>query len=187
MFTTVARTSLVFMLICGLIYPLAVTGIAAIFLPAQANGSLLYDKDGKVIGSELIGQSFSDKRFFHSRVSSINYDASSSGTNNYAPTNEEMLKRISASVETWKNENPDESVKNLPIDLITNSGSGLDPHITPEAALAQINRIAKNTNLTDSELIRLIERHTEKKEWGLFGEERVNVLKVNMELKELIS
>ncbi|MCE4048715.1 MULTISPECIES: potassium-transporting ATPase subunit KdpC [Bacillaceae] len=187
MFATVARTSLLFMLICGVIYPLAVTGIAAVLLPEQANGSLVYNNEGKVIGSELIGQSFADEGFFHSRVSSIDYDASSSGTNNYAPTNEEMLERTKASITEWQSENPDVSLKSLPIDLITNSGSGLDPHITPKAALAQINRVAEHTNVPKSELKSLIERHTEEKEWGLFGEERVNVLKLNISLMELTS
>jgi len=187
MFATVARTSLLFMLICGLIYPLGVTGIASILLPTQANGSLVYGENSEIIGSKLIGQSFTDERLFHGRVSSINYDASSSGTNNYAPTNAEMLERTKLSIEEWKKENPNQSLQDLPIDLITNSGSGLDPHITPEAARAQITRISNNTSITKQELLELIERHTEKKDWGIFGEEKVNVLQLNIELMKLIS
>lgn len=175
------------MLICGLLYPLAVTGIASILLPQQADGSLIYGENGEVIGSKLIGQSFTDERLFHGRISSINYDASSSGTNNYAPTNAEMIERTKLSIAEWQQENPNQSLQDLPIDLITNSGSGLDPHITPEAARAQITRISTNTSISKQELLELIESQTEKKDWGLFGEQKVNVLQLNIELMKLIS
>lgn len=184
MFGTIARTSILFMVLCGLIYPLAVTGIAKVTLPKQAEGSLIYDDKGDLVGSELIGQNFTGNQYFHSRISSIEYDASSSGTNNYAPTNIDMLDRMKASIESWELENPEVPVNEIPMDLITNSGSGLDPHITPESAKAQISRIVQNTDLNERKLENLIDAHTNGKEWGLFGEKRVNVLLLNIELSK---
>ena len=186
MIGTIVRTSLLLMITCGLVYPLVVTGIANVIMPHQANGSLLYNEEKEVIGSELIGQQFTSPEFFHSRVSSIEYDASGSGSTNYAPSNPEMISRTKESVEEWKKSNPNLSTEQLPIDLVTNSGSGLDPHISPEAALAQIPRIASATGLSNDDLQKLVDKHTQGKELGLFGEKRVNVLKLNLDLAEQI-
>ncbi|MDR6124108.1 K+-transporting ATPase ATPase C chain [Bacillus sp. SLBN-46] len=178
--------SLLLMVILGLGYHLLVTGIANMIAPEKANGSLLYDEKGQVVGSTLIGQKFDDPKLFQGRVSSIEYNAAGSGTNNYAPSNEDMIKRTKESVENWKKENPDVPVDQVPIDLVTNSGSGLDPHISPEAALAQIPRIQKLAGIDKGQLEDLVEKNTEGKELGLFGEPRVNVLKLNLDLKQLL-
>lgn len=172
------------MVILGLGYHLLVTGIGQILVPEKANGSLLYNQKGEVVGSALIGQKFEDPKFFQGRVSSIEYNAAGSGTNNYAPSNNDMIKRTKESLENWKKENPDVPVDQIPIDLVTNSGSGLDPHISPEAALAQIPRVEKLTEIDKDNLVHLVEKNTEGKELGLFGEPRVNVLKLNLDLKQ---
>ncbi|MGM0880149.1 MAG: potassium-transporting ATPase subunit KdpC [Bacillota bacterium] len=176
------RISILFMLICGIIYPLASTGAAQLLFPHQANGSLLKDSNGEVTGSELIGQSFSDPAFFQGRVSSIEYNAAGSGSNNFAPSNPALIERTKASVEEWKANNPDVPVAQVPIALITNSGSGLDPHITPQSAAVQIPRISKLTGLPAAELEAIVKEHTEGRDLGLFGDERVNVLKLNLAL-----
>ncbi|QGQ44766.1 potassium-transporting ATPase subunit KdpC [Metabacillus sediminilitoris] len=186
MIGTIVRTSLLLMFSCGLLYPLVVTGIAKVTMPHQANGSLLYNEEKEVIGSELIGQQFTTPGFFHSRVSSIEYDAAGSGSNNYAPSNTEMISRTKELIIDWKKANPDVPIDQLPIDLITNSGSGLDPHISPEAAIAQIPRIVSATGLSNDDLNKLVDKHTENKELGMFGEDRVNVLKLNLDLAKLI-
>lgn len=186
MFGTIARTCILLMVVCGLIYPLLVTGIAGLVMPHQADGSLIYNEKDEVIGSELIGQTFTSKEYFHSRVSSIDYDAAGSGSNNFAPSNTEMISRTKESIDEWQKENPSKSPGELPIDLVTNSGSGLDPHISPEAAFAQIPRIALATGLSDDDLQTLIDRHTEGKELGLFGEKRINVLSLNLDLAKQI-
>ncbi|WP_433617250.1 potassium-transporting ATPase subunit KdpC [Paenibacillus cellulositrophicus] len=179
------RTSLVLIVLCGIAYPLVSTGLAQLIFPNQASGSMLKDSTGKVVGSELIGQSFTDPSFFQGRVSSIDYKAEGSGSNNYAPSNPELLKRVQASIADWQKNNPDVPVSELPVDLITNSGSGLDPHITPESAKAQVPRISKLRGVSADELDRLVERNTEGRDLGVFGEERVNVLKLNLALSEL--
>jgi potassium-transporting ATPase KdpC subunit len=176
--------SLLLMVILGLGYHLLVTGIGRILVPEKANGSLLYDQKGQVVGSALIGQKFNNPKLFQGRVSSIDYNGAGSGTNNYAPSNEDMINRTKESVDNWKKENPDVPVDQLPIDLITNSGSGLDPHISPEAAFAQIPRVEKLTGIDKDNLVHLVEKNTEGKELGLFGEPRVNVLKLNLDLKQ---
>ncbi|MBU8785140.1 MULTISPECIES: potassium-transporting ATPase subunit KdpC [Bacillus] len=176
------RISLLLLIVCGLMYPLAVTGISQAVMPKKANGSLIYNRKGEVIGSELIGQQFTDPRFFNSRVSSIGYDASSSGSPNEAPSNSELLKRVKTSISEWKKENPDVPVSKLPIDLITNSASGLDPDISPAAAYAQIPRISRLTGISKAELEQLVEQHVKKA--SLFSEARVNVLLLNIDLKE---
>lgn len=179
------RTSLVLIVLCGIAYPLVSTGLAQLIFPNQASGSMLKDSTGKVVGSELIGQSFTDPSFFQGRVSSIDYKAEGSGSNNYAPSNPELLKRVQASIADWQKNNPDVPVSELPVDLITNSGSGLDPHITPESAKAQVPRISKLRGVSAAELDRLVERNTVGRDLGVFGEKRVNVLKLNLALSEL--
>lgn len=183
-FLTAVRASLVFIVLCGIAYPLTVTGAAQLLMPHQASGSLLQDSQGKVVGSELIGQNFKDPKFFQGRVSSIDYNGGGSGSNNYAPSNPDMLERTKASIEEWKKNNPDVPVSQLPVDLVTNSGSGLDPHISPKAAEAQIPRISKLNGLSQSELQKLVAEHTQGRDLGVFGEPRVNVLKLNLALSE---
>jgi potassium-transporting ATPase KdpC subunit len=178
--------SLVLMVVLGLGYHLVITGIAQVAASENADGSLIYDEKGNVVGSELIGQKFDDPKLFQGRVSSIENNGAGSGTNNYAPSNEEMIKRTQESVENWKKENPDVPVDQVPIDIVTNSGSGLDPHISPEAALAQIPRIEKLTGIDKGKLEALVEKNTEGKELGLFGEPRVNVLKLNLDLNQIV-
>ncbi|MCL6459063.1 MAG: potassium-transporting ATPase subunit KdpC, partial [Gorillibacterium sp.] len=175
---------LVFIVLCGIIYPLASTGIAQVLMPSQANGSLLKNGAGTVVGSELIGQNFTDPRLFHGRVSSIEYKAEASGSNNYAPSNPDMLQRTKDFVTQWQKDNPGVAINQLPIDLVTNSGSGLDPHITPESAAVQIPRISEQTGISGSELESLVKEHTENRDLGVFGEKRVNVLKLNLALSE---
>lgn len=181
------RISLLFILLCGIVYPLVSTGLAQLLFPHQANGSLLKDKDGNVVGSELIGQSFADPRYFQGRVSSIDNKAEASGSNNYAPSNPDLLARVKASIAQWQKENPDVPVDRLPIALITNSGSGLDPHITPQSALVQIPRISKLTGLSAADLTSLVDAFTEDRDLGVFGDKRVNVLKLNLALKEKLA
>ncbi|AIQ60136.1 potassium-transporting ATPase subunit KdpC [Paenibacillus borealis] len=182
---SVVRLSVVFIILCGIVYPLASTAIAQVLMPSRANGSLLKNSAGQVVGSELIGQSFTNPALFHGRVSSIDYKAEASGSNNYGPSNPDMLQRTSDSVTQWKIDNPDVPVSELPIDLITNSGSGLDPHISPAAAIVQIPRISNLTGIPVDQLKELVTKYTEGRDLGLFGEERVNVLKLNMALSEM--
>lgn len=179
---SVVRLSAIFIILCGIVYPLASTAIAQALMPSQANGSLLKDRAGQVVGSELIGQSFNNPSLFHGRVSSIEYNAAGSGSNNYGPSNPDMLQRTTDFINQWKTDNPDVPVAELPIDLITNSGSGLDPHISPAAAAVQIPRISNLTGIPAEQLEALVEEYTEGRDLGVFGEERVNVLKLNMAL-----
>ncbi|MBU5347742.1 potassium-transporting ATPase subunit KdpC [Paenibacillus lautus] len=180
------RTSLVFIVLCGVLYPLITTGAAQLLMPKQAGGSLVTDSGGKVVGSELIGQNFTEPQYFHGRVSSIEYNGAGSGSNNYAPSNPDLIDRTKASIEAWKENNPDVPVSKVPMDLVTNSASGLDPHISPQAANIQIPRISKLTGITEAELNQLVEEHTEGRDLGVFGEPRVNVLKLNLALAELL-
>ncbi|MCG7318874.1 MULTISPECIES: potassium-transporting ATPase subunit KdpC [Brevibacillus] len=179
------RVSLVLLLICGVIYPLLMTGIAQALMPAQADGSLITDATGKVVGSKLIGQTFTNPKYFSGRVSSIEYNAAGSGSNNYAPSNPELVERTKKDVTAFLAANPTIEQVAIPADLVTNSASGLDPHITPEAARVQVPRIAALRNLTTDQLNQLISKHTEDRSLGLFGEKRVNVLELNMALDQV--
>lgn len=181
----IIRIGLLFMIICGLIYPLVSTVIAQTLMEEKADGSLLYNQKDEVVGSSLIGQKMTDPKYFQGRVSSIEYNGNGSGSNNYAPSNPDYRKRIEASIAQWKQDNPTVPVKDVPIDLLTNSASGLDPHISPEAAYVQVDRIAAKGGLANEELKDLIKKHTEGRDLGLFGQERVNVLELNIGLQEL--
>jgi K+-transporting ATPase ATPase C chain len=178
--------------ITGLIYPLAMTGVASLIFPYQAQGSLI-EKDGKVIGSKLIGQQFVSDRYFHGRPSattgpdpsdpsktiSVPYNAANSMGSNLGPTNKALIDRVTADVNKLKQENPSAQV---PTDLVTTSGSGLDPDITPQAADFQVPRVAKARNMPENALRDLVAAHTEGRTLGLFGEPRVNVLELNLAL-----
>ncbi|HDR7284727.1 K(+)-transporting ATPase subunit C [Bacillus cereus group sp. BfR-BA-00331] len=182
----IIRITFTFLVLCGLVYPLIVTGIAQAVMKDNADGSLIYNDKNEVIGSTLIGQNFTDPRYFHGRVSSIEYKAEASGSNNYAPSNPDLEKRVEKSIEEWKKQNPSVPVTEVPIDLVTNSGSGLDPDISPKAASVQVERISKLTNISKETLEQLIKDQTEGAALGLFGETRVNVLKLNLELQKLL-
>jgi potassium-transporting ATPase KdpC subunit len=181
-FGPVIRLTFVAILLCGFLYPLAVTGVAQVTFPAKAEGSFIYNDKGEIVGSELIGQQFTSANYFHGRISSVEYKGDSSGSNNYAPSNKDLLARTEQSLEDWKKANPTVPVSEVPMDLVTNSGSGLDPHISPQAAYVQVDRVAEVRGMKQEVLKKLIEEHIEGKDLGLFGEEKVNVLKLNIAL-----
>ena len=164
----------------GLIYPFAVTGLAQLLFPSKANGSLIYSH-GAIVGSRLLGQAFTGPGYFHSRPSAAGdgYDAANSGGSNLAPTNHALLDRVKGDVEKLHAENPGAPI---PVDLVTTSASGLDPDISPDAAEFQIPRVAKERGMSPADLRALVARHTLGRQFGVFGEPRVNVLELNMEL-----
>jgi potassium-transporting ATPase KdpC subunit len=167
-------------IIFGLLYPLAMVGLSKWVFPRQAAGSLI-EKNGRVIGSSLIGQAFASDKYFHSRPSSAGngYDASASSASNLAPTNQALEDRVKGDVAKLQQENPGVAI---PADLVTSSGSGLDPHISPAAAAFQIPRVAKARGVSAESLQALVAKHTEQRTFGIFGEPRVNVLELNLEL-----
>lgn len=181
----ILRLNIVFIILCGILYPLVSTGLAQVLMPSKAGGSQIKDEAGTVIGSKLIGQNFTSPGTFHGRVSSIEYKAEASGSNNYGPSNEDMLQRTRDFIAQWKMDNPDADVSKLPVDLVTNSGSGLDPDITPQSAKVQIRRISKATGISEGQLEELVDKHTKGRDLGVFGEKRVNVLELNLALQEL--
>lgn len=174
---------LVLTVITGALYPLAITGVAGLFFPNQADGSLI-QKDGQVVGSRLIGQPFDDPKYFWSRPSATGpmaYNAASSSGSNLGPTNEALKKAVMDRIAALKAADP-ENTAPVPVDLVTASGSGLDPDISPAAAAYQVRRVAKTRGLSEAEVNRLVADQTEERQWRLWGEPRVNVIDLNLAL-----
>lgn len=179
------RIKIFFTLVLGIGYPLAITGISQLILPRQANGSLV-TAGGKVVGSELIGQNFAKPEYFHPRPSAAGdkgYDATSSTGSNLGPTSKKLVDRVSASVDQFRKENPDYQGP-IPADLVTASGSGLDPHISPDSARAQAARVANARGVATEKVNQIIAQNTEQPDLGFLGEPRVNVLKLNLALDD---
>jgi potassium-transporting ATPase KdpC subunit len=170
-------------ILLGIGYPLAVTGLAQWLFPRQANGEMI-QAQGKLLGSSLIGQPFSSAGYFHSRPSAAgaagyDSDAASGGASNLGPTNQALITRVNSDVQKLHAENPNAPI---PVDLITTSGSGLDPDITPAATEFQVPRVARERGMSEAEIRALVAKHTEGRQWGFLGEPRVNVLELNLEL-----
>ncbi|HZR58458.1 MAG TPA: potassium-transporting ATPase subunit KdpC [Terriglobales bacterium] len=172
---TIATTVLL-----GVVYPLVITGLAHVFFHDKADGQLV-QANGKVMGSRIIGQPFVGAGYFHSRPSAAGngYDAANSGGSNLGPTNQKLIDRVNADIATDQADNPGVLI---PVDLVTTSASGLDPHITPAGAEFQVKRIAKARGLSEEQVRALVARHTEQRQWGFMGEPRVNVLELNLDL-----
>lgn len=195
--------SITLMILCGLIYPLFMTGISQLIFNKKANGSMI-TVDGKEVGSELIGQNFTDPRFFRGRVSSVNYNTYKeedtkvdesgkiayagvgSGSQNLAPSNEALKERVEKDIADFLVANPEVKKEDIPTDLLTSSGSGLDPNISPEAAEVQIPAVSKASGISEAELHKIVDKYTEGRSLGVLGEPRVNVLKVNIEIASLL-
>ena len=179
-FITSILMTIVTTLLLGIVYPFVVTALAQLIFPAQANGSLI-ERNGKIAGSHLIGQPFSSPGYFRSRPSAAGtgYDAGNSSGSNLGPTNKMLIDRMAGDVQKAQAENPGTPV---PMDLVTTSASGLDPHISPEAAAFQISRIARERGMSEADVRALIEKHTEARQLGFLGEARVNVLELNLDL-----
>jgi len=172
-----------FTVLTGIVYPLAVTGIAQAVFPAQANGSVIV-KDGKAVGSRLIGQPFDDPKYFWSRLSATSpqpYNGAASSGSNYGPLNDALMDAVRGRVDALKAADPTNAMP-IPVDLVTASGSGLDPHISPAAARYQIGRVARARGLSEATVADLVGRHTTGRQWGVLGEPVVNVLELNLAL-----
>lgn len=195
-----AAVTFTLLLICGVAYPLALTGLGQLLFPDQANGSIV-EADGKAAGSEIVGQEFEGDQYFHGRISSVNYNTYTkeekesgeytgvaSGTYNYGATSEDLKARVEKDVKDFKDrykEATGEEFKGeIPADMLTASGSGLDPHISPESAEIQLPIVAAKSGLSEEEVQKIVENNTEHKVLGIFGEEKVNVLKCNLEIEE---
>lgn len=192
--------TLLLLLLCGLVFPVLLSGISAVIFPSQANGSLIY-ADGRAVGAANIGQDFTKPYFMKGRPSAYNYNTyyedaqgnqycgdgspfagPGSGSNNYAPSNPALIERVEADIEAFLEANPDVKREDIPADLMTASGSGLDPHITPASARIQLPALAAASGLSEEELERIVEDNTEGKLLGIFGEGTVNVLGVNLDI-----
>ena len=174
---------LIFTVITGVIYPLVVTGIAQVVFPQQANGSLIV-KDGKAVGSELIGQQFDDPSYFWGRPSAANYNAAASSGSNYGPLNPALMDMVQTRIDALKAADHDNTLP-IPVDLVTASASGLDPHISVASALYQVQRVATARGLDEADVIALVNQYTEGRQFGFLGEPRVNVLLLNIALDEI--
>nr|SUY24025.1 potassium-transporting ATPase subunit C [Clostridioides difficile] len=195
--------SIVLLVVCGLVYPLVLTGVSQVAFKDKANGSMI-EVNGVKVGSELIGQSFTDARFFKGRVSSVNYNTYTKedlvqikmeihlmevyhqGLFNYGATNPELHDRVQKDIEKFLKDNPTVKREDIPTDLLTASGSGLDPNISPASAKIQIPAIAKASGISESKLQKIVDDNTSKKLFGVLGEDRVNVLKVNVEVAKIL-
>jgi K+-transporting ATPase ATPase C chain len=175
-----------FTLLTGMLYPLAVTGLAQLFFRNQANGSLIR-LNGRIVGSALIGQEFNSPQYFHGRPSAVKYNAMASGGSNMAPTNRKLIHGIQEHIIRLRRENQLSAAQPVPADMVTTSASGLDPHISPEGALLQVSRVAKARGLQTERVRQLVQKHIELPFLGAFGAYRVNVLKLNLALDSLKS
>lgn len=187
---------IMFIVFCGFGYPLLITGVCQLAFHNRANGSMI-EYNGKVVGSELIGQDFKDARFFHGRVSTVNYNTFAananlegvfpkSGSENYSVSNPDLEKRIKTDVASFIKDHPGYSEQNLPSDLFTSSFSGLDPDISVDGANAQVNTIVKATGIEESKIKQIVKNNTVGRDLGIFGEIRVNVLKANLDIYKLL-
>ena len=195
------KITVILMVLCGFLYPLAMTGLSQVIFPHQANGSLV-EVDGKAYGSEHVGQDFTEPYFMKGRPSAVHYNTYTekdgkevyldgsefgglaSGSSNYGPTNPELKKRVEQDIEKFLKDNPEVKREDIPTDLLTASGSGLDPHISIDSAKIQIPAVSKASKLSASQLEKIIEDNTERKLFGLLGEDTVNVLGVNLDIAE---
>jgi len=195
--------SITLMILCGLIYPLFMTGISQLIFNKKANGSMIV-ADGKEVGSELIGQNFTDPRFFRGRVSSVNYNTYTeedtkpdesgkaayagvgSGSQNLAPSNDALKDRVEKDIADFLSTHPGVKKEDIPTDLLTSSGSGLDPDISPKAAEIQIPAVSKASGISEADLHKIVDKYTEGRSLGLFGEPRVNIVKVNTEIASFL-
>lgn len=189
MFTMIRNTLmslLLFTVITGFIYPLVVTGLAQVIFPGKANGSVI-TKNGKPVGSELLGQQFDDPKYFWGRLSATTpypYNGGSSSGSNLGPNNPDLMKALQTRIQALREADPGNTMK-IPVDLVTSSGSGLDPHISPAAAEYQVQRVAKLRGMDEAKVSALVAANTEGRQFGILGEPTVNVLRLNLALDEL--
>ena len=185
LFRSFIATFVLAVLLCG-VYPLLVYGIGTILFSEKSKGDLIFAKDGHPIGSRIIGQVFVKPEYFHGRPSAAGsgYDAANSSGSNLGPVNQKFVDGLKSNVDAFLKENPGVKKGEVPVDLVTASGSGLDPHVSPEGARAQVSRIAKARGATEAELLSFLETHIEGPQWGLFGESVVNVLLTNIDLDQ---